>query len=406
MAKDERTTWSVDRIQHPKYPGYTVRIGEHAPGGTLQVFRWVNGLNGRKGRQTQRSLKKTRAALVADLLARGLKATANEQEREARRLGSMYIEELAAVPELSSTPSPSGGPFTLRALAARYEGEAFAGRTPNYKRDAVAALARIQKVLGDVVVPDITPNAVKKYMERRKQEGHAPAGRSDLVALSIAINWAIGEKLLKENALADKKVREAMRITGKPSRPVADKARYELLRAKADEVAPAFGVILDLAWHTGHRISAILGLRWQDVSFKKTAEAPNGTITWYAGATTDNKKHEHTLPMNTAARTALMAWRKETGGIAWAFPSEKDPANSVERHTTKQWLRRAEKLAKLEHLKHGGWHIFRRGWATTRKSFPLKDVAEGMGSRDTQSVLECYQHADSETTKLVVLKVV
>jgi len=142
------------------------------------------------------------------------------------------------------------------------------------------------------------------------------------------------------------------------------------------------------------------------VSFKKTAEAPNGTITWYAGATTDNKKHEHTLPMNTAARTALMAWRKETGGIAWAFPSEKDPANSVERHTTKQWLRRAEKLAKLEHLKHGGWHIFRRGWATTRKSFPLKDVAEGMGSRDTQSVLECYQHADSETTKLVVLKVV
>lgn len=400
MAK-KPTTWSVERITHEEHRGYTVRIGEHTPGGPLQVFRWVNG------RQTQRSLKKTRAALVADLLARGLKDTPKELELEARRLGRMFIKEIAE-PAQSATQSPSGGPFTLRALAARYEGEGFVKHTANYKRDAVAALGRIQKALGDVVLTDITPGAVKKYMALRKQEGHAPAGRSDLVALSIAINWAIGEKLLKENALADKKVREAMRSTAKPSRPVADKARYESLRATANDVAPAFSVILDLAWHTGHRISAILGLRWQNVSTKKTADAPNGTITWYAGATTDNKKHEHTLPMNTAASAALKAWQKETGGIAaqWVFPSEKDPANSVERHTTKQWLRRAEKLAKLEHLKHGGWHIFRRGWATTRKSFPLKDVAEGMGSRDTQSVLECYQHADSETTKLVVLKVV
>ena len=400
MAKSK--TWSVERITHEDYPGYTVRIGEYAPGGTLQVFRWING------RQTSRSLKKTRADLLADLRDRGAKDTPKELVTEARRLGRMFIKELVAQSDSSSMPSPSGGPFTLRGLAARYEDEGFVKHTANYKRDAVAALGRIQKVLGDVVLTDITPGAVKKYMALRSKEGHAPAGRSDLVALSIAINWAIGEKLLKDNALADKKVREAMRLTAKPSRPVADKARYELLRAKAKDVAPAFGVILDLAWHTGHRISAILGLRWQDVSTKKTADAPNGTITWYAGAATDNKKHEHTLPMNKAASDALKAWQRETGGIAaqWVFPSENEPANAVERHTSKQWLRRAEKLAKLEHLKHGGWHIFRRGWATTRKSFPLKDVAEGMGSRDTQSVLECYQHADSETTRLVVLKVV
>ena len=89
--------------------------------------------------------------------------------------------------------------------------------------------------------------------------------------------WAIEEKLLKENALADKNVRDAMRLTAKPSRPVADKARYESLRTKADDVGPAFGVILDLGWHTGRGISAILGLGWQDVATKKTADAPNGS---------------------------------------------------------------------------------------------------------------------------------
>ncbi len=57
-------------------------------------------------------------------------------------------------------------------------------------------------------------------------------------------------------------------------------------------------------------------------------------------------------------------------------------------------------------MKHGGWHAFRRGWATARKHFPLKDGAEAGGWRETPSVLECYVHSDSETTNKVMLKVV
>jgi integrase len=248
-------------------------------------------------------------------------------------------------------------------------------------------------------------------MEHRRKEGHAPAGRGDLVALSIAINWAIGEKLLKENPLADKKARAKMKLATKPARPVADKPRYLALKAKAGELPPEFGVLLDLAWHTGHRISAILGLKWCDVSFTKVRDmTPNGSITWYAGAQGDNKKHEHTLPMHPDASRALDAWKKYCGVIgpsdSWVFPAPQDPREPLQRHVCKKWLRRAETLAKLEHLKHGGFHMFRRGWATARKNMPLKDVAAGGGWSDTQSVIECYQHADSETTRLVVLKVV
>jgi integrase len=166
-------------------------------------------------------------------------------------------------------------------------------------------------------------------------------------------------------------------------------------------------VLVDLAWHTGHRISAILGLRWQDVSFTKSNDAPNGTVTWYAGAAGDNKKHEHVLAMNKAASTALHAWQKETASIgsAWVFPSVTDEDKALERHVTKKWLARAETLAKLDHLKHVGWHMFRRGWATARKHFPLKDVAEAGGWGDTASVMKCYQHADQETTRKVGLTV-
>jgi integrase len=172
----------------------------------------------------------------------------------------------------------------------------------------------------------------------------------------------------------------------------------------------AFDVLLDMAWHTGHRITAILSVRWKDVSFTKTDDAPHGTIRWYAGAVADKKKHDHVLPMNSVVSAALEAWKKEAGVIGasskWVFESPKDSKKPLERSVAKHWLWRAEALAKLEHEKAGGWHMFRRGWATARKHMPLKDVAAGGGWTDTQSVIECYQHSDKATTRSVVLHVV
>ncbi|MGH7604181.1 MAG: tyrosine-type recombinase/integrase [Gemmatimonadaceae bacterium] len=392
MAKHK--TWSVKRITDDRYPGYTVRIGEYAPAGTLHVFQWIDG------KQRSRSVEKTRADLGSN---------PKEQERQARILGRMLIAELAAQHEGSSLPSVSSVPLTLEALANRYEEDGFSGRSDGYKRDALASIRRIAAFLGDVAVNDLTPSGAARYIEHRTKQGHKPAGRSDLVALSIAANWAIGEKMLAVNPLADRKTLKVLKeAKTKPSRPVANKARYTALKAKAPELPPVFGVLLDLAWHTGRRITAILSLKWKDVSFEKTADSPFGCITWYAGVKEDNKKHEHTRPMNSVVSAALKVWQRTTGGIGaqWVFPSETDAAKSLERHTTKKWLQRSEKLAELEHMKHGGWHAFRRGWATARKHFPLKDVAEAGGWRETQSVLECYVQSDTETTNKVMLKVV
>jgi integrase len=108
--------------------------------------------------------------------------------------------------------------------------------------------------------------------------------------------------------------------------------------------------------------------------------------------------------MNAAARAALLAWQKRNAGIgaAWVFPSPTDSTKPLAKWGAKKWLRKAERLAGLPHVKMGGWHMFRRGWATARKHMPLKDVAAGGGWTDTATVARCYQHADEETTRRVV----
>lgn len=387
----KKRLWSVTRIKHPKFPRFTVRIGEYEPGGTLHVFRWVNG------RQTSRGLKCRRGDLGA---------TTKAQVQEARRLGCDVIEELATKPARTATSSVlSGSSLTLSQLADRYELDGFARCTAAYKRDALACVRRIAQYLGaDQVVKEIRPSSVEKYLAYRIAQGHAPAGRGDLVALSIACKWAVDEGLVNDNPLAVKRARDAMRITQERARPVASADRFTKLKAKAPELPAPFGILLDMAWHTGHRISAILGLRWQDVSFEQSSEAPHGTIRWYNSAQRDHKKHDHTLPMNAAARAALLSWQKQTKGIgaAWVFPSPTDCTKPLPRWGAKKWLGKAERLAELPHVKMGGWHMFRRGWATVRKHMPLKDVAAGGGWTDTATVAKCYQHADEETTRRVV----
>ncbi len=78
--KGNSPLWSVPRIQDPRYPGLTVRITELRAGGVLYAcFR-------RDGKQTMRSLKRTR---------KDLGSTAKKQQEEARARALDYIEDLA-----------------------------------------------------------------------------------------------------------------------------------------------------------------------------------------------------------------------------------------------------------------------------------------------------------------------
>jgi integrase len=130
------------------------------------------------------------------------------------------------------------------------------------------------------------------------------------------------------------------------------------------------------------------------VSFARSESAPFGTIRWRSE--NDKIENEHVVPMNGIAHDSLfrVARERQAIGAAWVFSSDMDESRPVDRHLASRWLRRAEKLAEIDHIKGRGWHSFRRGWASARKHLPDVDVAAAGGWKDTATMKRCYQHAD------------
>jgi integrase len=412
-TRKKRVTWSVDRIRHPEYPQFTVRIGEFQEGGILFAFRQVNG------KQTCRSLKCRRSDLGS---------TPKAQEEAARQLGLQYIKSLAnASAEADLSDGTEASPYrlstrtlTIAALADKYEIDGLKRVTPSYRRDTLATIRRVGKFLDpNLLVRDIKPSHIEKWIASRG--AHIVAARGTIVCLSIAVSWAVGEGLLEENPLAAKRARDAMKIDHKPRRPRVTNEEFEKLKAVASQLPPAFSVLLDLAEGTGRRISAILGLRWADVLFSPEAawgrckelepssdwlvnDFKNGGIRWYAGLSRNNKRDDYVSPMPLKVKMALEQWQNQTFSIGgrFVFVAPNDPGRPLGRHVAKKWLVRAEELAKLAHQKQGGWHAFRRKWTTDRKHFPLKDLADAGGWRDVETPLKNYQQSDRETRLAVI----
>lgn len=82
--------------------------------------------------------------------------------------------------------------------------------------------------------------------------------------------------------------------------------------------------------------------------------------------------------MTADARSALELARRDNPGIGDApvFPAPKDPSKPISRHLTRDWWKRGEKLAKLEHKRGRGWHSLRRKFASDLKGVPLKTLQE------------------------------
>lgn len=149
---------------------------------------------------------------------------------------------------------------------------------------------------------------------------------------------------------------------------MAGRERYEALRAVAHHFRRDFPLALDLAYSTGHRIGAILRLRWEDADLAPSIDAPWGRIRWRGEF--DKIGNEHVTPMNELAHKALSRAREESPGIggAWVFPSDSDPTRPVDRRLMSHTLRKAERKAGLEHVWGGGWHAFGGGRRSGRRT--------------------------------------
>jgi integrase len=168
------------------------------------------------------------------------------------------------------------------------------------------------------------------------------------------------------------------------------------LAAVAERINALLPVLIVLADSTGRRVSSILGLRWDDFDFERE------TIHWRPEL--DKRRRSWVTPMPKRAREALQRFRSAhpSIGSALVFPSARDANKPVSVYVAEAWLERAYEAAELAHPRGGLWHMFRRKWATERKTYPLKDVAAAGGWSDVHTLLTCYQQPDERTLRAVV----
>jgi integrase len=347
--------------------GSKVRVAELVPYGTLYLL-WVEPSKGQRKRSlghTDRKQGQAEALALANQLA---------QHRDA----------------------PDSSRLTLSKLFENCLKNGMHGRTLRHRRELERKLQRWTDFLGAArVVETLSPSDVDRFVAARSGVSNTTIWH-DYVALVTALNFATrhrnerGKPLLTANPLRGVKVSK----TVNPKQPVATESYYTGLLAAASSVNNKLTSMIHLAFSTGHRIDAILKLRWSDIVFAEATHSPFGSIRWRAEH--DKIGNDHVVPMNEIAHSTLaeLARVRPAIGEAWIFSSEKNDAQPIDRHLANRWLRRAEKIAGIDHEVGRGWHSFRRAWASARKHLPDVDVAAAGGWKDTTTMKRCYQHAD------------
>lgn len=237
-----------------------------------------------------------------------------------------------------------------------------------------------------------------------------------LMWLRGALNWACaaigpnGRPLLSRNPTdTDKKRSYKLPKEKNPARPLATIEQYEAVRSNAHRMTTRLGEdtylvpLLDLAYHTGRRITPIRLLRYSDFKLKRTEKRPYGAIHWRPQ--NDKQGNAGTVAINADVRATLDAIMESRPGLgdAWVFPHPEKPDEPVTYWMASHWLVHVAGLAGLELPARWGWHSFRRGWATARKHMPAADVADAGGWLGPHTLEAVYQQADEETTLAVVL---
>ena len=90
------------------------------------------------------------------------------------------------------------------------------------------------------------------------------------------------------------------------------------------------------------------------------------------------------------------AQRRNSGtGDTPVLPATTDASKCAGRSPVRYWWNRAEELAGLGRMRGRGWHSLRRKFASDLMDLPLKVLCELGGWKEAQTVLRCYQQADT-----------
>ena len=283
-------------------------------------------------------------------------------------------------------------------------------------------LVEIRRRDWDAFIRDRTEGAIdargRAVAVDRRRSVRARTVQADCLWLKAVFAWAAGwrddtgQYLVEGDPLRGLKAPKERN----PRQPVATMERYLAIRAVSDQVLMEIrwhgrregarshlSEVLDLAVHTGRRLTAICRLTYADLRLELSVY---GSIRWPSH--TDKLRREWIVPLAPQARAAIdrvLAARppEGVGSARPLFPSPTDPERPISRHLADDWLRRAERLAGVEPLDGSLWHAYRRGWATARKHLPDVDVAAAGGWKDATTLKVVYQKPDEAGMLAAVL---
>lgn len=411
MARAGPKRWSHTGGKRP----HSVTVAEREPGGVIYAKAW-NRSTGRYIRVSLGHRDREAAELYADEEALKLK-----KGESAVRAGRVTLARVFGLYAIHQTPTKS--PRVQAMDAARIDvWTRFLGANKDPHSLTKHEWNRFVRLRASGEIdargkPADSPRPVRARTIEQDQR-----------FLAAVFTWACswqqnGGRLmsLDKNPLTDRKTLP-FQSEKNPCREVATENRYELTRAVTDQIRTGKWVshpadpdrkqlfvsershlseVLDLAHHTGRRVSAILALTFADLRLQRTTEAPHGCIHWAEDS--DKMDKEWMTPISVETRTVLEAILRDRPAIGShpLFPSVLDPTVPVSYRVAAKWLREAEKLAGLAPLRHALWHAYRRKWASERKHLSQIDVAE-MGGWSCVETLAIYQRPDAETRQRVL----
>lgn len=361
------------------------------------------------------------------------RVSAKTSDRATAEQNALKLAKEIATQELTGVTPDT---LTMRQLFTAYQQDRGAAQTPAWRRGAeTRATLFLAAWGGDYPVAQISQSGVDRYCEDRRAGRVAPTLRAKRIAaglpvpplrdgaldsdfswLSSVFNWARGHKLSSGKRLLDRNPLHDCKELPKEKakmirRPKASEDRYVRTLAHADTVDPEgrLRLILALARYTGRRESAIIQLRVSDVlrtaqtveralaaagyDVADSANMPSGAIRW--NAETDKQGVLHITAISEKARAELdryLAQHPRIGDVP-LFPGPEKPELPIDRVIAYRWLMKAETLAELPKLTGGGFHPYRRLWASERKHLADVDVAAAGGWGSTKT-LAIYQSSD------------
>ncbi len=317
----------------------------------------------------------------------------------AKRQADEFAAGVAS-PDLNGKAEAETELLTLGKLFDIYGEEVTPSKTRKSRRRDRTAMAMFLNFFGRDRRPEtLSQRDWDRFIRERRAGRTGPSGKPvrdrmvewDLTFLMAVLNWAARSRDEQGRLLLDRNPLKGLRKPREknPTRVALTEEEYRALLKVSGRVDWRFHVALVLAHETGHRIGAIRNLLWSDIDLE------GAMVRWRAKH--EKTGYEHTTPLTDEAVAVLEEARRMNpgNGDGPVLPASVHPAQCLSRSMALKWWYRAASLAGLEPKRGRGWHSLRRKFASDLMDQPLKVLCELGGWKNPQTVLTCYQQANT-----------